>query len=120
VIEETIEDTSKDDQSFVRTINRYQVDLRYAYEVGKRDFVGSIVNWSWGTVYGLREQAETVAGRYVQGQGVTVYYDPEEPRNAVLEPGSRKGAMAPLVFGVVAAVIGAVTLKFLLQFGFDV
>ena len=42
VIEEAIEDKSNDDKSFIRKIYRYQVDLRYAYQLGKRDFVGTV------------------------------------------------------------------------------
>ena len=41
MIEEEIEDESNTDKSFIRKIHRYQVDLRYAYQVGKRDFIGT-------------------------------------------------------------------------------
>ena len=118
VIEETLEDDSNTNKAIIRTIHRYQVDLRYAYQVGKRDFVGTAANWGWAAVYGLRELAETAAGQYRQGQPVTVYYDPEQPGNAVLEPDSRKGSMAPLVFGAIAAVAGATLLAFFIRVGF--
>jgi hypothetical protein len=118
VIEELIEDKSSDDKSIVRKIHRYQVDLRYAYEVGKRDFVGTTANWGWTGIYGLRELAEKAAGQYRQGQPVTVYYDPEQPGNAVLEPGSREGSMAPLVFAAIAAAVGGAFLAFYIKVGF--
>jgi hypothetical protein len=118
VIEETLEDNSNTNKAIIRTIHRYQVDLRYAYQVGKRDFVGTAANWGWTAVYGLRELAETSAGQYRQGQPVTVYYDPEQPGNAVLEPDSRKGSMTPLVFGAIAAVTGAALLAFFIKGGF--
>jgi hypothetical protein len=86
VIEKAIEDKSNDDKSFIRKIYRYQVDLRYAYQVGKRDFVGTTANWAGTAIYGLRELAEKAAGHYRPGQPVTVYYDPEQPGNAVLKP----------------------------------
>jgi hypothetical protein len=112
------EDTSDNDRSTIRKIYRYQVDLRYAYQVGKRDFVGTAENWGWTEVYGLREVAEKAAGRYTPGQPVTVYYDPARPGNAVLEPGNRKGSMAPLIFSVIAAGIGAVMLAIFINVGF--
>jgi Protein of unknown function (DUF3592) len=118
VIEETLQDDSNTNKSIIRKIHRYQVDLRYAYQVGKRDFVGTVANWGWTAVYGLRELAETAAGQYPQGQLVTVYYDPEQPGNAVLEPDSRKGSMAPLVFGAISAVAGAALLAFFIKVGF--
>jgi hypothetical protein len=119
VIEEEIEDQSNNDKSFIRKIHRYQVDLRYAYQVGKRDFVGTTGNWGWTGVYGLRELAESAASRYSQGQPVTVYYDPEQPGNAVLEPDNRQGSMATLIFGAISAVVGAAILAFFIKVGFS-
>ena len=117
VIEEEIEETNNE-RTVIRIIHRYQVDLRYAYQVGKRDFVGTAENWGWTGIYGLRELAEKAAGRYAPGQPVTVYYDPARPGNAVLEPGNRKGSMAPLVFSVIAAGIGSVMLAVFINVGF--
>src|SRR4029077_4009620 len=78
VIEEWIEDRRDDDkQQIRRKIPRYQVDLRYAYRVAQRDFVGINPNFGWSGIYGLRELAEKAAGQYRVGQAVTVYYDPQ-------------------------------------------
>jgi hypothetical protein len=120
IIEEIIEDKrDDDDKSAVRKVHhRYQVDLRYAYKIGKRDFIGTETNWGGTAIYGLREVAEKAAAPYRLGQNVTVYYDPEQPGNAVLEPASRKGAMAPLVGAAICAVVGGVFLTFLIKVGF--
>jgi hypothetical protein len=118
VIEEEIEEANNERTS-IRKIHRYQVDLRYAYQVGKRDFVGTAENWGWTGIYGLRELAEKAAGRYAPGQPVVVYYDPSRPGNAVLEPGNRKGSMAPLVFSVLAGGIGAAMLAVFINVGFN-
>lgn len=119
VIEEVIEDKSNDDKSLIRKIHRYQVDLRYDYQVGKRDFVGTAANWGGTAIYGLRELAETAAGHYHQGQPVTVYYDPERPGNAVLEPNNRQGSLAPLILAAICAVIGGAVLAFFIKVGFN-
>lgn len=119
VIEEAIEDKGNDDKSFIRKVYRYQVDLRYAYQVGKRDFVGTSASWGWTAIYGLRELAEKAAGQYRQGQPVTVYYDPEQPGNAVLEPDNRQGSLAPLIAAIICAVIGGLFLAFLIEVGFN-
>jgi Protein of unknown function (DUF3592) len=117
IVEEEIEDR-KDDSNIVRIIRRYRVDLRYAYRVGRRDFVGTAWSWGWTPIYGLRELAEKVTGKYPNGQTVTVYYDPAQPDNAVLEPGNRQGSVAPLVFGGIFAVAGALILAFFVNVGF--
>lgn len=119
VIEEIMQEKDSDDRSRFKTIHRFQVDLRYAYKVGQRDFVGTAANWGWTAIYGLRELAEKAAAEYRQGQPVTVYYDPDRPGNAVLEPGSRKGSLAPLIFGALFAVVGGVMLTFFVKVGFN-
>lgn len=119
VIEEQIEEKNDDDKSIIRKIYRYQVDLRYAYQIGNRDFVGTARNWGGTEIYGLRELAERAAGQYSCGQRVTVYYDPEQPRNAVLEPNSRKGSLTPLVMAVVCAVVGRFLLMFFIEASFN-
>jgi hypothetical protein len=118
VIEEAIEDEGNSDKSIIHKIYRYQVDLRYAYQVGKRDFVGTAANWGWTGVYGLRELAEKAASQYSPGQPVSVHYDPEQPGNAVLEPDDRQGSMAPLIFGAISAAAGSAMLAFFIQVGF--
>jgi len=119
VIEEAIEDKSNDDKSFIRKTYRYQVDLRYAYQLGKRDFVGTAANWGGTAIYGLREMAEKAASRYSVGQPVTVYYDPEQPGNAVLEPESREGSLTLLIVAVLCAVTGGLFLAFFLTAGLN-
>jgi hypothetical protein len=120
VIEEVIEDRSdsNNDKKIIRKIHRFQVDLRYAYRVDRRDFVGTNVNWGWTAIYGLRELAEKAASQYTQGRPVTVYYDPMQPGNAVLEPDDRQGSMAPLIFGGISAAVGSIILAFFVNVGF--
>jgi hypothetical protein len=120
VIEESIEekDEDEDDKSRIRRIYRYQVDLRYAYQVGKRDFVGTAANWGATTIYGLREVAEKAAGQYQKGQPVTVYYDPDRPGQAVLEPDNRQGSLAPLIAAAICAIFGGVMLTMFVKVGF--
>jgi hypothetical protein len=120
VIEEEIEDTDSDnDKSSIREIHRYQVDLRYVYQVGQRDFTGLALNSGWTGIYGTREAAEKASALYTRGQPVVVHYDPSQPGNAVLEPGSGKGSMAPLIFGLIFGGAGAALLAVFLKFGFD-
>ena len=117
VIEEAIEEKD-DDKSRTRRISRYQVDLRYAYQVGKRDFVGTSASWGATAIYGLREVAEKAAEQYQKGQPVTVYYNPDRPGQAVLEPDNRRGSLAPLIAAAVCAVFGGIMLTVFVKVGF--
>jgi hypothetical protein len=126
IIEEKIEDKKADgddtpgfSQRQQRFTLRYRVDLRFTYRVGQRDYFGTTWAWGWTPIYGRRELAEKVTGQYSKGQQVTVYYDPAQPDIAVLEPANRQGSMAPLVFGAIFAVGGAVLLAFFMNVGFD-
>lgn len=120
VIEEIVEEkTDHDDKPTTSKLqHRYQVDLRYAYKVGKRDFIGTEVNWGGTMISGLRDVAEQAAAKYHPGQNVKVYYDPERPGHAVLEPASREGALGPLIGAVVCAIVGGIFLTFLIKVGF--
>ena len=125
IVEERIEDKKDgdDDKSGLqqrqpRYTLHYCVDLRFAYLVGQRDFVGTNWAWGWTPFYGRRELAEQVTSRYARGQKVTVYYDPEQPDVAVLEPANRQGSLAPLVFAAICAVAGTGMLAFFIKVGF--
>ena len=120
VIEEIIEEKSDHDDkpTTSKLQHRYQVALRYAYRVGKRDFIGTEVDWGGTMISGLREVAAEAAAKYRPGQNVKVYYDPDQPGQAVLEPASREGALGPLIGAAVCAIVGGVFLTILIKIGF--
>jgi hypothetical protein len=120
VIEEVIEEKTEHDNrpTTTRMRHRYQVDLRYAYRVGKRDFNGTEIDWGGTMISGLREVAEKTAARYHPGQSVKVYYDPDQPGQAVLEPASGEGALGPLIGAAVCAIVGGLFLTILIKVGF--
>src|SRR3954447_17143601 len=120
VIEEIVEEKTEHDNrpTTSKLVHRYQVDLRYAYRVGKRDFIGTEVDWNGTMISGLREVAEEAAAKYRPGKSVQVYYDPDQPGQAVLEPASRRGARGPLVGAAVCAVVGGLFLMILVKVGF--
>jgi len=120
VIEEIVEEKTEHDNrpTTSKLVHRYQVDLRYAYRVGKRDFIGTEVDWNGTMISSLREVAAEAAAKYRPGQSVQVYYDPDQPGQAVLEPASRQGALGPLIGAAVCAVVGGLFLTILIKVGF--
>ena len=47
---------------------------------------------------------------YQSGQQVTVYYNPDNPAQAVLEAGTTRGVWGTLIIGVVLTFFGAIVL----------
>jgi hypothetical protein len=71
----------------------------YEYEVDGEVIRSHTVSYR-GSIF--RRGARTTLNRYRPGQPVTVYYDPNNPARAVLEPGSSFGAFLRVLisFGV--------------------
>lgn len=70
-----------------RGAGRYFADVAYTYRIGASEFVGSKVRASDGD-YNIRDGAVQMIRGLAVGQPVTVYYDPSNPRKALLRPGA--------------------------------
>lgn len=60
--------------------------ISYTYEVNGKSYHSSNI-MAGGEMGGMN--VETMLARYPHGSKVTVYYDPQNPKNAVLEPGNK-------------------------------
>jgi hypothetical protein len=78
----------------------YRPQVEYRYSVGPQAFTGTSLALEELEV-SSEEHARKHAARYVPGSPVTVYYDPQNPGRAVLEPGVRAVSWALPVVGVV-------------------
>jgi hypothetical protein len=67
--------------------SRFRPLVQYAYRVGDRDYRGHRIQWGALTDLPSRSAAAKVVGHYRTGTPVKVYYDPRQPRVAVLQPG---------------------------------
>jgi len=83
-------------EHLAKTITYYPC-IRYEYSVGGRVFEGTRIMWGHKDT-GSRREAERTASRYAAGTGVEVFYDPESPETACLEP----GAAAWETYGLIA------------------
>jgi hypothetical protein len=88
----------------------YSANVRYSYAVNGRTYQSSTI-WS-GTHYSSSSSGEQqqIVARYPPGKAVPVYYDPEHPEEAVLEPGVFFTSYILYVAGWVVFVIGILTL----------
>ena len=89
-----------------KTAHLYEPEILYEYVVAGQAHQGRRIAIVSGGGHGSEAEAARVLEAYPVGAEVPVFYDPEKPARAVLEPG---GSLAnPLGFG-----IGAVILLFL-------
>lgn len=67
----------------------YKADVAYRYKLKGRDYSSSRITLMDYSSTGGR--AEAIVARYPDGAAVSVYYDPADPSDSVLEPGSTGG-----------------------------
>jgi Protein of unknown function (DUF3592) len=86
----------------------YHPEITYTYAVMGASYEGSrrIIGATRG--YSSRRRAEAFLEAYPVGRQVTVYYDPQKPREAVLEAGTTRGAIGTLIISAVFALIGLI------------
>ena len=76
----------------------YGAAVVYDYEVGGREYVQSRITFG-DSSRGDPAYAERIVRRYQPDREVTVYYDPEDPSLAVLEPSSGGSWLLLLIGG---------------------
>jgi hypothetical protein len=84
---------------------QHRLSVHYEYVVGGKRYTSR--RYAFGTRYitGLRAAQETAA-QYRDEEGVKVYYNPENPRQAALEPGIAWDSFVILGVGLVLLFIG--------------
>ena len=78
----------------------YQARVSYRYTVDGGEFVGDRACFGDSDQMGWSLFARKIVARYRPGDAVTVYYDPSQPRKAVLEPGISGAIIATLAFQI--------------------
>ena len=84
----------------------YTPYIEYTYQVGGQTYTGRDLTFGFTQGYGNEAKAQSVLAKYPPGAQVSVYYDPTDPRQAVLER-QAGGYGVGLVLGIVFLVIGA-------------
>jgi hypothetical protein len=89
---------------------RWQPVIRYSYQAGKREIVGTRLSRE-EPVYGYDErQARRYVDRYPQGAAVIAYYNPDHISDSVLEQTAPRSAYLGLYLGVFVATVGLLLL----------
>jgi len=89
----------------LREGNKEILLLSYNYAVDGREFKSSRVNNDLMQSFGGLNPRQAV-NKYPRGARVTVYYDPADPRDALLEPGASSQTVWGIVFGIATFLLG--------------
>lgn len=78
----------------------YKLRVGYSYRVGDEVYHGRRISFALKDYYDDRAEAEYALTDYLDRDQVEVYYNPKNPRDAVLERGAgRGGSMGALIAG---------------------
>lgn len=89
----------------------HRPEVTYTYTVHGKSYTGTTLGVDQVEVSSER-QAREHAARYVPGAPVTVYYDPENPSRALLEPGVHSTSWLFPAVGVVFLVVATALYAF--------
>lgn len=87
---------------------RYRAALQYGYRVGAKDYQSSRV--FWGGNEGREKQIASVVETYPAGAKVRVFYDPNNPAEAVLDPIQNTGSRQMVLYAMAMATLGLFSL----------
>lgn len=91
----------------------YNTDIAYSYSVGGKEYSSSGITIGDSPLDNNVTKAKRLQSEYSVGKDVTVFYDPELPESAVLQPGSKAGdymlagiAMIFILVGLISVLQG--------------
>ena len=82
----------------------YSPEVTFVYVEDGRSYESHTIKFGENS-YSSERKAQEILSRYPMGQTVTVFYDPENPEKAVLEPGVSSGSYIVLGVGALFVVI---------------
>jgi hypothetical protein len=103
--------SSAEHGSSARTSSEYYLNVQYRYSVGDQSYTGDNVTPGVSATLSEAEANDLISGRYAAGRPVPVYYDPQNPANAVLQPGIAGDAWLMIVVSVICAAGGGFLLR---------
>ncbi len=86
----------------------YSPEVTYQYRIQDSVYENTTIKFG-ENAYSSRRKADGIAANYPIGKNVTVYYDPEKPERAVLEPGVSAGSYIVIGIGVLFILISLIT-----------
>ena len=106
--------TSKNEETGQESTTTYFTAMvKYEYRIKGKKYTASNVSYDY--IYGIPEskyagEATEIINRYPEDKKVTVYYNPDDPNEALLEPGTSTTWKWTFIIGGVFAVISIIAL----------
>ncbi len=97
---ETYQSTDEDGS----TSTTYDATIQYSYTVGGQAYQGNRRTFT-NVRTGSRRRVEQILARYPQGSAVSVYYDPANPQESVLETGVNTFAYVVMVIAGILVLV---------------
>ena len=91
-----------------KRIQTYGSAIRYAYEVGGKAYESDQIQLGGTSETSRPGEFERIVARYPEGKRVTVYYDPDDPATATLEPGALGGIFNMAMVAGGAVLVGTI------------
>jgi hypothetical protein len=88
---------------------KYSPQVAYTYSILGQQYTSNQVIIGARQWYASRAKAEALL-TYQPGQQVTVYYNPDNPAQAILEVGATRGTWGTLTIGAVFTILGTIVL----------
>ena len=82
----------------------YHADIRYRYQVDGRDYEGNRITANDSASI-QREDIEAITSGYSAGQSIPVYYNPDSPDQALLQPGKSGDSVVVLIMGLAFLIL---------------
>jgi hypothetical protein len=101
-------------QSGLDTDDGYRTSVIYEYTVNGAGYSGSRVQFGTPTTYIRKSSAEAAISHYPANSHVTVYYDPQNPAEAVLDRTS-PGGLEYIISGIIILVMMALVIMYSAQ-----
>jgi Protein of unknown function (DUF3592) len=98
-------------QSGLNTDDGYRISVIYEYTVNGAGYSSSCVQFGTPTTYIRKSSAETAISHYPVNSRLTVYYDPENPAEAVLDRTS-PGGLEYIIIGIIFLVLMALVIMY--------
>ena len=85
---------------------KYTISLAYTYEANGKQFNAHQIFFGETKSTSSKARSHAVIEKYPTDSDITVYYDPQEPSQAVLEPGIQSVTYLPLGLGLIFLLVG--------------
>ena len=84
--------------------------VHYEYSLKGKTYQSDRIFWGNVHTSGALSSAQKVVDKYKEGENVTVYYNPKNEQESVLEPGSAQGTLLSLAISCIPIVVGTIQL----------